>query len=147
MGIVEDLIANPGLYIGIDDAVARNTKGAARIVVTPLPGGASVSLDYEIFNPANVDHVRGHVEHTIVGRTHAGTTVMVIADPHSHSLQILRETQPGVFEVGDEPAPYPMKVEVSVPEPGKLRHVWSYGSPGDEPIPREITEATLAPLA
>jgi hypothetical protein len=144
MSIVDDLLANPGLYIGIDDAVARNTKGAARIVVTPLPGGASVSLDYEIFNPAHVDHVRGHVEHTIVGRTHAGDTVMVIADPHARSLQILRETQPGVFEVVDVPSPYPMKVELSMPEPGKLRHVWCYGSPGDEPIARDITEAVRA---
>jgi len=144
MSIVDDLLANPGLYIGIDDAVARNTKGAARIVVTPLPGGASVSLDYEIFNPAHVDQVRGHVEHTIVGRTHAGDTVMVISDPHARSLQILRETQPGVFEVADVPSPYPMKVELSMPEPGKLRHVWCYGSPGDEPIARDITEAVRA---
>jgi hypothetical protein len=144
MGTVDDLLANPGLYIGIDDAVARNTKGAARIVVTPLPGGASVSIDYEILNPAHVDQVRGHVEHTVVGRTHNGATVMVISDPHARSLQILHETSPGVFEVGDDfPSPYPMRVELSVPEPGKLRHVWCYNSPGEEPIARDITEATL----
>jgi hypothetical protein len=140
MSIVDDLLANPGLYIGLDDAVGRNTTGAARIVVTALPGDASVSLDYEIFNPAHVDHVRGHVEHTVVGRTHGGAVVMVISDPHARALVILHETAPGVFAATDFTTPYPMKVELSVPEPGKLRHVWCYGAPGDEPEARDITD-------
>ena len=50
MGIVDDLLANPGLYVGKDHVVGRDLVGAARIVVTVLPGRAGVSLDYELLN-------------------------------------------------------------------------------------------------
>jgi len=140
MSIVDDLIANPGLYLGLDDAVGRNTTGAARIVVTPLPGGASVSLDYEILNPLAPGPVLGHVEHTLIGRAEDGSTVMVIAHTHGHGITILRETEPGVFEPGAGPAPYPMKVVVSVPEPGRIRHAWWYGAPGDQAVERDVSD-------
>jgi hypothetical protein len=55
MGIVEDLLAHPGLYIGVDRVTNSDRTGAARMVVTPLPGRAGVALDYEIFNPATPD--------------------------------------------------------------------------------------------
>jgi hypothetical protein len=143
MGIVEDLVAAPGLYIGIDHALARGTEGAARMVVTALPGGASVSLDYEVLNPEFPDDVRGHVEHTVIGRTHGvAGAVMVISDTHAGALTILRESdkEPGVFDTSDVPLPYPMMVVVSVPEPGQIRHAWWYGRPGDDPIERDISE-------
>ena len=97
-----------------------------------------MALDYEIFNPTQPDRIRGHIEHTIVARLHAGGSVMVIGHDHAQSVAILRETAPGVFELGDEPSPFPMKVELSMPAPGKLRHVWWYGSPGSEPIERDV---------
>ena len=50
MTIVDQLLANPGLYIGKDTVAGRDQVGAARIMVSPLPGGAGVSLDYEILN-------------------------------------------------------------------------------------------------
>jgi len=145
MGIVDDLLANPGLYIGKDTAVGRDLVGAARIVVTPLPGGAGVSLDYEIFNAVAPGPVRGHAEHTVIGTADDGTTVMVIAHTHGAGISILGETDPGVFEPRD-PAhvPYPMKVVVSVPSPGQLRHAWWYGSPGEELVEREIAEVELS---
>jgi hypothetical protein len=117
--------------------------GAARIVVAPLPGRAGVSLDYEILNGLAPGPVLGHVEHTILGRADDGSTVMVIAHTHGQGITILRETEPGVFELGDGPAPYPMKVVVSVPEPGKLRHAWWYGSPGDQPVERDVAELEI----
>src|SRR4051812_26654774 len=46
MGIVDDLLANPGLYVGTDTVVRSDLVGAVRIVLSPLPGGAGVSLDY-----------------------------------------------------------------------------------------------------
>jgi hypothetical protein len=140
MSIVDDLLANPGLYVGIDCVVDRDLRGAARIVVTPLPGGSGVTLDYEVLNPAVPDRIRGHSEHTVVARTHDGGTVMVIGHEHAPSVAILRETSPGVFELGAEGSPFPMKVEVSMPEPGNLRHSWWYGAPGEEPVERDVSE-------
>jgi len=53
----------------------------------------------------------------------------------------LREAEPGVFELGDEPSPFPMKVELSMPEPGRMRHVWWYGRPGDAAVERDVVIA------
>ena len=143
MGIVEDLLASPGLYLGIDKGRDPEDRSAARIDVTPLPGGAGVSLDYEIVNPATPDHLRGHAEHTILARTHDGGVVMVIGHMHAGSVAILRETDPGVFELGAESSPFPMKVIVSMPEPGRIHHSWWYGRPGEEPIERDVADLTL----
>jgi hypothetical protein len=144
MSVVDDLLANPGLYLGVDAAAGSELRGAARLVVTPLPGGAGVSLDYEILNGSTPDRVLGHVEHTILARTHDGSTVMVIGHPHATSVAILRETEPGTFELGPEGSPFPMKVILTVPEPGRLRHVWWYGRPGGEAIERDVAELTLS---
>ena len=69
MSIVDDLLANPGLYVGIDSVAGSELRGAARILVTPLPGSAGVTLDYEVLNPAMPDRIRGHAEHTILARS------------------------------------------------------------------------------
>jgi hypothetical protein len=140
MSIVDDLLAAPGLYLGIDSVSGTEVRGAARLVMTPLPGESGVAIDYEILNPAHPDRLRGHVEHSLIARTHDGGTIMVIGHPHASSVAILRETTPGIFELGNEPAPFPMKVELSVPGPGRLRHVWWYGRPGDEAVERDVSE-------
>lgn len=142
MDIVDVLLANPGLYVGLTHVTNADRIGAARIVVTPLPGQAGVTLDYEIFNPSSPDRLHGHVEHTMIGRSHQGSSVMAVSDMHAASIAILHETKPGVFELGDEPAPYPMRVVLSVPEPGRLHHSWWFGSPGDEPVERVVAELT-----
>jgi hypothetical protein len=140
---LDDLISHPGTYVGIDTVAGLDSRGAARIVVTPLPGGAGVTLDYEVFNPSSPDRLRGHVERAVLARTHGGGLVMVTAHDHADSVQILHETEPGTFEVGAEGSPFPLKVVVSVPEPGRLRHVWWYGRPGGEAVERDVTEAEL----
>ena len=142
MAIVDDLLAHPGMYVGIDTVTDSDLRGAARILVTPLPGNAGVTLDYEIFNAATPDRIRGHVEHTLVARTHDGPTVMVIGHEHAQSVAILRETAPGVFELGAEASPFPMKVELSMPEPGRIRHSWWYGVPGEGAIERDVSVLT-----
>ena len=144
MGVVEDLIANPGLYLGIDQVQDSDLRGAARMQVTPLPGGSGVTLDYEIFNPATPDQLRGHVEHTMVANVHDGPAIMVIGHPHADSVAVLHETSPGTFEVGDEGSPFPMKVLLSVPESGRIRHVWWYGRPGGEAVERDVSDLRLA---
>ena len=143
MGIVDDLLARPGRYVGRDTVEGTDLVGAARIDVSALPGRAGVSLDYEVLNPLAPGPVLGHVEHTLIGTADDGTTIMVIAHTHGAGLTILRETDPGVFEPGDVPAPYPMKVVVAVPEPGRLRHVWWYGPAGGEAVERDVAELEL----
>jgi hypothetical protein len=143
MGIVNELLDRPGLYIGTDGVVGSDLVGAARILVTALPGGAGVSLDYEILNGLAAGPVLGHVEHTMIGTADDGTTIMVIAHTHGPGISILHETTPGVFEPDDGPTPYPMKVVVSVPEPGRLRHAWWYASPGEEATERDVAELAL----
>jgi len=145
MGIVDDLLANAGLYVGKDTVVGTELVGAARIVVSPLPGRAGVSLDYEVLNGLAPGPVLGHVEHTLVGTADDGTAIMVIAHTHGNGISVLHETEPGVFEPGDVPVPYPMKVVVSVPEPGRLRHAWWYGSPGEEAAERDVAELEIVP--
>lgn len=143
MGLVQDLLGNPGMYVGKDTAIGRDLIGAARIVVARLPGGAGVSLDYELLNALAPGPVLGHVEHTMVGVADDGSTIMVIAHTHGAGITILHETDPGTFEPGDGPLPYPMKVVLSVPAPGRLRHSWWYGAPGDEPAERDVAELEL----
>ena len=142
MTIVDDLLAHPGLYVGIDSVAGSELRGAARMVVSPLPGSAGVTLDYEILNPAMPDRIRGHIEHTLLARTHDGGAVMVIGHDHADSVAILRETEPGTFELGAEGSPFPMKVLLSMPKPGTLRHSWWYGRPGQEPEERDVAELT-----
>ena len=100
MGIVADLLANTGLYVGRDTVMRSDLVGAARIVVARLPGGAGVSLDYEILNGLAPGPVLGHLEHTVIGTADDGTTVMVIAHTHGQAITILHETEPGVFGGG-----------------------------------------------
>jgi hypothetical protein len=145
MTIVDDLLASPGLYIGIDTVADSDLRGAARMVVTPLPGGSGVTLDYEIFNSATPDRIRGHIEHTMLARTHDGGTIMVIGHDHARSVAILREAAPGTFELAAEPSAFPMRVDVSMSEPGLLRHSWWYGAPGTEAIERDVAVLTRVP--
>jgi hypothetical protein len=110
-----------------------------------LPGQSGVTLDYEIFNPSTPERLMGHVERTIIGRSHEGPSVMVISDMHAASVAILRETDPGVFELGNEAAAYPMKVMISMPEPEHLHHSWWFGAPGGEAIERVIADVYRRP--
>jgi len=141
MGIVDDLLANPGLYVGVDSVQDSDLRGAARIIVTPLPGAAGVTLDYEVLNPAVPDRIRGHSEHTVIARTHDGPALMVIGHEHASSVAVLHETEPGTFELTG-PSPFPMKVVVSMPQPGRMRHSWWYGPPGGEAEERDVAELT-----
>lgn len=143
MGIIDDLLAHPGLYVGINIATrAPDSKGAARIQVTPLPGGTGVTLDYEMFNTAFPEQIRGHAEHTVIGRAYGGGAVMVIGHTHGNTIELLRETDPGTFEPGPEGSEFPVKVVVTMPEPGRLRHAWWYNRPGEDPVEQDVAELT-----
>lgn len=143
MGIVDDLLAHPGLYLGIDRDASSDRRGAARMVVSPLPGGAGVTLDYEVLDAASPERLRGHAERTLLGRTHEGGAVMVIGHLHADSVAVLHETEPGVFELGAGGSPFPMKVVMTMVESGRLRHSWWYGAPGEVVVERDVAEVVL----
>ena len=92
MGIVDDLLSNPGYYVGRDTVVGSELVGAARMHVSPLPGRAGVRLDYEILNGLATGPVLGHAEHTVIGTADDGRTVMVIAHTHGAGISILHES-------------------------------------------------------
>ena len=124
MSIVDDLLQSCGTYIGLDQDVGGHGVAVAKIVLTALPGGTGVTLDYETFNPANEERLQGHAERAIVARAHGGA-IYLTAHTHADTVGLLRETQPGVFELGDEPSAFPMRIALSMPEPGRLIHSWS----------------------
>jgi hypothetical protein len=145
MTIVDDLLANPGLYVGTDRLTGTEHTGIARVVVTPLPGGAGVSLDYEVLNAATEKGI-SHAEHSILAKVHGDRTVLVVAHNHADTVQVLWETEPGVFELGPEGAPFPMKVVLSMLPGGTLRHAWWYGRPGeDAAVERDVSEVQRQP--
>jgi hypothetical protein len=143
MSIVDELIAHPGTYIGLDRDTEGRGTAAAKIVVTSLPGGAGVTLDYETFNPAQEDRIQGHAEHAIVAKTHGGGAILVTGHIHADTVAVLRESEPGVFVMGSEPSAFPVEIKISMPEPGRLQHVWAYGMPGEKPVDRDAAELTL----
>jgi RecB family exonuclease len=145
MSIIDQLVANPGVYLGIGRDPGGERGQAARIEVTPLPNGAGVTIDYETFNPANENRLQPHREHAVIGRLEGGGAILVSGHAHAGTVAVLRETSPGEFTMGDEPAAFPMAISISVPEPGRLVYVWSYGPPGGEPEPRDHAELTLRP--
>jgi hypothetical protein len=146
MSIVDTLIDNPGVYLGVgrDPTGERDQPEgqAARIVVTALPSQAGVTVDYETFDATSAERVQPHIEHVIIGRLHGGGAILVSGHAHADTVAVLRETSPGEFTMGDEPGAFPMAVSISVPEPGRLVYVWSYGAPGQEPVPRDRAEVS-----
>lgn len=135
---------NPGVYLG----VGRDPSGergqpqgqGARVVVTPLPGRAGVTIDYETLDPTNPERVQPHLEHAVIGRLHGGGAILVTGHSHADTVAVLHETTPGEFTMGDEPAAFPMAVSIAVPEPGRLVYVWSFGEPGKQAVPRDRAE-------
>ena len=53
-------------------------------------------------------------------------------------MSVLPETEPGYFPGTDGQAAFPMAIRLEVPEPGELVYSWSYGSPGDELVVRDV---------
>lgn len=134
--LIDQLLANPGLYSGTQaDPTASHPSGSvARVVVTPLPGGVGVSLDYEVLSPENG---RVHHEHSVLARTPGGI-VLTVAHSHGDTASVLQEAEPGYFPGTTGQASFPMAIRLEAPAPGKLIYSWSYGTPGEPLLVRDV---------
>jgi hypothetical protein len=139
--IVEALLSKPGLYIGsqVTPHAPGDNGGSARILVTPLPGGAGVSMDYEVLSAA---HGLVHAEHAVLARGPAGI-VLITGHSHAPVVAVVPEAEPGSFPVADGDVPFPMAIRLEVPEPGHLIYSWSYGQPGEELQVRDVGDLRL----
>lgn len=140
--LIDRLAANPGLYAGPQadpSANSNSSQSAARVVVTRLPGGSGVSLDYEVLSPQNG---RVHAEHAVLARTPSGN---VLVTSHSHAVvaSVLHETEPGYFPADTGEATFPMAIRLEVPQPGQLVYSWSYGTPGEALAVRDVGTLTI----
>ena len=139
--LVDQLISKPGLYLGSqhDPSGGQQSEGSvAHIVVTALPGGCGVSFDYDVVAPDG----RPHSEHTVLGRTTNGLT-LITAHSHGNVVTVIPESEPGYFVAGEGDSPFPMAIRIEVPEPGHLIYSWSYGMPGQDLVVRDIGDLHL----
>jgi hypothetical protein len=130
--LVEQLLARPGLYVGVQTRpgdTSNEPPGVARIEVMPLPGGSGVMLAYEVL-AASGELV--HHEHAVLARSSVGL-VLVTSHTHADITTVISEDGAGHFRAAEGTAPFPMAIDLEVPDPGHLVYKWSYGW-ADEPI-------------
>jgi len=134
--LVSQLVAHPGLYVGpqADPNEPDAASSVARILVTALPGGSGVMMEYEVLS---ADNGRVHGEHAVLARTPRGT-VLITSHTHADVTTVLHETEPGFFPAADGDAPFPMSIRLAAPGPGQLVYSWSYGRPGEDLVVRDV---------
>jgi hypothetical protein len=145
--LVDQLLAQTGLHLGRSLQVPDQIEGAARIVVTALPGGSAVALDYEGL-AADQQRPRRHAEHSVLGRTSTG---LALYTAHIHGggawggplLTELRETEPGYFEAIEGSSPFPLAIRVEVPSATRIVYSWLFGPPGGEVELRNVGDVAL----
>ena len=93
-----------------------------------------MAMDYEVLSPQNG---LVHAEHAVLARTPGGI-VLVTAHSHAPMMSVLPETEPGYFPGTEGQAAFPMAIRLEMPEPGQLVYSWSYGSPGEELVVRDV---------
>jgi hypothetical protein len=123
--LVELLLTKPGLYIGSQTEPEERPGAApsvARIEVTPLPGRSGVMMAYEVLRADGV----GHHEHAVLAKTPHGL-VLITSHSHADVTTVLHESEPGYFTPDEDSAPFPMAIQLEVPEAGHLVYSWSYG--------------------
>jgi hypothetical protein len=142
--LVDRLLGQTGLHIGTTrDTREDAAPQAARIMVTPLPGGSGVTFDYEGLNLLmNQARPFGHSEHAMLARTSNGLA-LYSAHIHAPVLTELRQTAPGEFEAVEGASPFPLAIGIEVPSDGRLVYTWSFGEPGRNLPVRIIGEVVL----
>jgi hypothetical protein len=141
--LVDRLLAQTGLHVGTDRDPTREDRApqVARIMVTTLPGGSGVMLDYEGLSQ-NQQRPRPHSEHSVLGRTSHGLTLYT-AHIHAPVLTELREIEPGYFGAVEGASPFPLAIRIEVPSARRLIYSWSFGEPGGALAVRNIGDVTL----
>lgn len=143
MDILSALLQSPGVYVGTgqDFGEPENDRKLwnARIEITPLPGGAAVSIDYECFLQ---EHGRFHTEHSVLGQLPEGR-VLFVAHSHGDTVLLLHEDEPGHFVDRHGTSRFPVEHVIEVPEPGRIVHHWRLGRDGGEIEERDTADVRL----
>ena len=141
--LVDQLLAQTGLHVGTDRDPTREDRApqVARIMVTALPRGIGVILNYEGLT-SNPNRALGHHEHAVIARTPNGL-MLHTASNHAPVMIELRETEPGYFEAAEGASPFPLAIRVEVPSADRLVYSWLFAEPGGEVELRNIGDVTL----
>jgi hypothetical protein len=130
-GLLERLIAAPGLYVGTGDGVGSG-EFIGRFQVTVLPSGTAVAFDYEAFGQ---NEGLQHAEHTVLARDQEGRLSMF--GVHSEApVPVMLTEQTGGFFMDLEPVgSYVMAIQMAL-DGGDLSYSWWWASQGEELVER-----------
>jgi hypothetical protein len=137
--LVEALFDAPGLYVGRGDGI-ESGPFVGRLVVTPLPSGRGVAIDYEALSS---ERLVQHVEHALLGLDAEGRHVLYVSHVESPTIAVLVEQRPGYFVDVSAGAVVQQAVEIACPADGELTYAWLWADPGEEPVERSKVDAQL----
>jgi hypothetical protein len=137
--LAETLFDAPGLYVGRGDGV-ESGPFIGRLLVTPLPSGRGVVIDYEALS---TEHMVQHVEHAMLGIGADGRHVLYVSHVESPTIAVMVEQRPGYFVDVAAGAVAHQAVEITCPADGELTYAWWWAEPGEDAIERSKVDAQL----
>jgi hypothetical protein len=139
MDLVEVLFDAPGLYVGRGDG-SGSGPFIGRLVVTPLPSGRGVTIDYEVLSH---EHLVEHVEHSLLGLGPDGHHALYVSHIESPTIAVMVEQRPGYFVDVSPSAAVQQAIEITCPGEGELTYAWWWAAPGEELVERSKLDAQL----
>jgi hypothetical protein len=133
--VLSRLAAVPGLYRGRGDG-AQSGPFVARLAITPVLHGRTMTLDYEASNDRDGPL---HLEHSVLTTGESGRLELHVACADLPGMVRFVETSPGTFTAYD--GPLPARIQVGFPGPGALSYAWWWSR--DESPPREQLRAEV----
>jgi hypothetical protein len=128
----------PGLYVGRGDGV-ESGQFVGRLVVTPLPSGRGVTIDYEALSLGNLVQ---HVEHTLLALGPGGHPTLYVSHIESPTVAVMVEDRPGFFVDRDANGPARRAIEITAdPVESHLAYGWWWAQDDAELVERSRVEA------
>ena len=142
MGVVDELRALSGCYIGSGwMALEDKPPRVARLVVTPVPGGSGVALDYEV---VSIEGKVLHREHSMLVAPRDGVAMLLVAHAGDERAVVLREVEPGLFaEAQSEPyREGQMAIRIETTH-GGIRHAYCWAGQDGKFAEVDVAEVRL----